>query len=525
MKNIIFYFLIGIFLITPFSACEKLNVLPESSITDNVFWETDGQAESFINGIHFNLRNQQFNLAWLGEFRSGFYGEISPLLPFLPGAYDESMYNNLTPLAFMPGNFANMYVLINQCNLFIAKVEPNTKLNAQKKSYMLGQAYGLRAYCYFILIKSWGDAVLVTEPFEKVVIEELNIPASPVTEVLTQIKLDIDKSVDNFGSNYSFQLNRKSFWSKSATLMLKGEVYLWTSQRHNGGAADALIAENALTDIRTNVSTLSLNPSYKNVFAFNTKDNSDIIFTIRNELDNTNTWGGNNWLAWMPSRPSAEQWFDSVLSVQSEALGQPAVKINGVTHPTGTVNSYRGPVKRSLFNSMLNEDTRKWVSLQGTWSRIVNPVNPSIITYRLDGCYARKYGGYWDNAAGTRRLIDDYPIYRFSETLLMIAEAKHLQGKNISAEMNLVRARAYSTAYQQSVHGFPNQPGDGDIKEAILKERLFEFLFEGKRWHDLLRFGAPYITKYSTASMDKLLWPIPRTVLINNPALKQNPGY
>jgi len=525
MKKIIFYFLIGICLIAPFSSCKKLDVLPESSITDNVYWKTEGQAEAFITGIHFNLRNQQFNLAWLGEFRAGFYGEISPLLPFLPGAYDESMYNNLTELAFMPGNFANMYVIINQCNLFISRVEPNTTFNVQKRSFMLGQAYALRAYCYFILVKSWGDAVLVTQPFEEIIIDKLNIPASPVPEVLAQIKRDIDKSVDNFGSNYSFYLNQRAFWSKSATLMLKGEVYLWTSQRHNGGSPDALIAENALTEIRTNVPALALNPSYKNVFAFNTKDNSDIIFTIRNEADNTNTWGGNNWLAWMPSRPSAEQWFDSVLSVQSEAIGQPAVKINGVTHPTGTVNSYRGPVKRSLFNSMLNADTRKWVSLQGTWSRIVDPANPLNIQYRLDGCYARKYGGFWDNAAGFRRLIDDYPIYRFSETLLMIAEAKFLQGKDITAEMNLVRARAYGSAYQASVHGFPNQLGDNDIKEAILKERLFEFLFEGKRWYDLLRFGAPYITKYSTATMNKLLWPIPRAVLINNPALKQNPGY
>ena len=31
--------------------------------------------------------------------------------------------------------------------------------------------------------------------------------------------------------------------------------------------------------------------------------------------------------------------------------------------------------------------------------------------------------------------------------------------------------------------------------EAILKERLREFFFEGKRWYDLRRFGKDYVFK------------------------------
>jgi len=52
-----------------------------------------------------------------------------------------------------------------------------------------------------------------------------------------------------------------------------------------------------------------------------------------------------------------------------------------------------------------------------------------------------------------------------------------------------------------------------------------EFFFEGKRWYDLRLMGADYVTKYSSASAERLLWPINESTLTNNPALEQTPGY
>jgi hypothetical protein len=530
MKKIFLYFIVGSLLLTSVTGCKKLDLLPVSSISDGVFWNSEGQFRSLITGVHYELRNQQYNLVFLGEFRSGFYGEISPLMPYAPGAYDDAWKNSLTPLIAGVNNFANLYTSINQLNMFIYKTEPTDVLKSEAKGYMLGQAYGMRAYCYFILLKSWGDVVLSTEPTIEIKLDQLAKAASPAADVMAQIKKDIDKSAENFGKDYSFLNSSKAFWSKSATLMLKGEVYLWSAQK-GGGTADALIAENALTDIRTNVPALNLMTNYKDVFTYDKKNNAEIILAIRNDVDIAKTWGGNNWLKWMPSRPAVEIYYDSIDCVRKEAQGLTPITMSGVTYATGSVNSYLGPIKRSLFNSMSNLDTRKWKSITGCWSRIrdadANGVlsNPATFHYQLDGCYASKYGGYWDNTVSLRQLIDDYPLYRFADLLLMLAEAKQLQGKNPTAEINLVRARAYGTAYIAGVHGYPNQPGDADFNEAMLKERLFEFLFEGKRWYDLNRFGTKYVLKYSTATENKLLWPINTAALIVNPALKQTPGY
>lgn len=142
--------------------------------------------------------------------------------------------------------------------------------------------------------------------------------------------------------------------------------------------------------------------------------------------------------------------------------------------------------------------------------------------------------------SSTRSFIDDYPIYRYADCLLGLAEAKVLLGEDPSTEINEVRKRAYGEEYfnaHQAEVAYPNDTdasfydgntfvgSDADGVEAVLKERCREFLFEGKRWHDLRLMGAEYVTKYSTASKDKLLWPIDENTLGLNGELNQTPGY
>ena len=123
---------------------------------------------------------------------------------------------------------------------------------------------------------------------------------------------------------------------------------------------------------------------------------------------------------------------------------------------------------------------------------------------------------------------DDLNGISTADLLLLKAEAKVILGQDPAAEINLVRARAFGTNYNASVHGYPNQAIDATPKDAILQERLYEFVFEGKRWLDLRRFGDQFVYKYTSvlpAESYKLLWPIDRNSLTNNRALKQNPGY
>src|SRR5690606_8646688 len=116
----------------------------------------------------------------------------------------------------------------NQINLLINKMETTEQIAESVRANYLGIAHGLRAFYYFQLLRSWGDVIIQTDPTTSIDIADLAKPASSQQEVMNLIKADIDLSEAHFGDNYSFQ-NRKAYWSKAATLMLKAEVYLWTS--------------------------------------------------------------------------------------------------------------------------------------------------------------------------------------------------------------------------------------------------------------------------------------------------------
>jgi hypothetical protein len=75
----------------------------------------------------------------------------------------------------------------------------------------------------------------------------------------------------------------------------------------------------------------------------------------------------------------------------------------------------------------------------------------------------------------------NWPIYRYAEVLLFLAEALNEQGKTAEAAeyLNEIRERAGLDATTAS--------GQADMREAIFKERRVELAFENKRWFDIVR--------------------------------------
>ncbi len=508
MKRFSTYLLPVLVFVTCLVSCsKKLELTPISNISDVNFWKTPDQFDAFVTGLHVRFRSHNGAFQTLGEFRADIFGSD----PGTSGAFTGESSQGLERIWLStldldnPGvtNFGGFYTNIVQINLLINKLNTTNIVTAANKRYYLGIAYGMRAFYYFQLLRTWGDVVIQTEPIVSLDISNLAKAASPQADVMKLIKMDIDSSTTNYATDYSIK-DTKSTWSKAATLMLKGEVYLWTSYR-GGGNADATTAKNALTEIRTNVTGLALLPAFENVFATTNRGNAEIIFASRYLLNEAA-------MAFIPA--SFVPQTGLIANFYDSAANR---KFNATTDNWGGL--LRAPTKIAAFRAFSDQDSRKWASIQPAYNLVSG-------TYRIAGAFVKKFQG--EQSSGGRFFTNDFPIYRFSDLLLLLAEAKLALGEDPSPEINLVRARAYGSNYTAAALGYPNQAIDANPREAILQERYYEFIFEGKRWYDLRRMGDSYVYAHSAvlpSQAYKLLWPIDRTSLTNNRLLVQTAGY
>src|SRR5690554_6507661 len=218
MKTKILVIIQSIFLLIGTTACEDmLDLKPVSTISSESFWEEEADVKSALYGMYNQFRST-FDLKTViwGEYRTGHYGQGSSTAT----DWNELWENNMNPT--VPGtNWSDLYLLINDANLIISKAPDIGFKNEAEKNHILGQAYFVRAFTYFQIVKLWGDAPIVTEGFESTN-QDLEPARSSKDGVFAQIKSDIDMAVTLLDERRSV-----NYIGIDAANMLKADVYLW----------------------------------------------------------------------------------------------------------------------------------------------------------------------------------------------------------------------------------------------------------------------------------------------------------
>lgn len=501
-----FILLMGVLSLTYSSCSKKLDqVVPQDVISRSEALRDPNAARTLYHGIYGRVRVYAGTFFQLGEMRSEIWTD-GLFTESVEGGLQNLYRHNISSLNVPFGNWAGFYNLIYNLN-YVIKLFPQTPLPEAEKSNALAEMYGLRAFVYYNMARTWGAVPLSIEPIETINnAAETYKRRTGVDTIFIQIKKDIEESLRLFGRSNTLSTNKRVYWSRVASLVLKGDVHIWTATHMNGGAQDLTTAKNALTEVRQlQGASLNLNSNYSDIFDPVKKvNNPEMIFAMNFELQQ--------------AQLGVFRSF-TVNNIQATTLSlAPA--------PTPTVASVypyvAGANRVGLNQAMINKLTSGPADQRV--SKSFSIMYSTSAPFSVRGVLLKKWLG---TVSGTTQIYNnDLSIYRYADVLLLLAEAKTKLGEDPSAEINAIRLRAYGVNYPVYANGTQQ-----NNMNAILEEYLREFIGEGRRWWALRRAGDTYVyaninpTYLSLTTQAKLLLPISMTMLNNDPLLTQTPGY
>ncbi|HEV2483352.1 MAG TPA: RagB/SusD family nutrient uptake outer membrane protein [Puia sp.] len=359
------------------------------------------------------------------------------------------------------------------------------------------QAYFLRAWVYFQLLKAYGGVPYVTKVYDYVT-DSLNVPRNSTTECVDSMIADL---------NHCSVL--PAHWSgtdvgritSGAALAFKGRILLYYASPQFNPTNDqtrwqlALQANKAAYDSLT-AQGYALATKYSRVFldAGSTASSEAVIFREYNG-SSTISQNANNW--------------DNTVRPYSQAYSGGGKNYNPTwnlvqAYPMADGYAPGDPNSKYTYDSIRfwhNRDPRFYATIvyNGAVYGLGNTAGRIQYTYvgtgedlsspTTTGFYCRKNVDTSLATAATQYGKTWWVEMRFAEVMLNYAECANATGDQATAYSMLtqIRKRAGISANSDNLYGLTAGMSQADMETAILNERRIEFAFEDKRYDDLRR--------------------------------------
>lgn len=401
-------------------------------------------------------------------------------------------------------------------------------ITQQEKDEFVAEMKVLRAYHYLKLMDLFGNIPVVTEVGTPV--SPANIPRA---EVFKFIETELLENIDNLpllSSTNVGRASRAAGYAMLAELYLNAEVWTGTARWDDCIKACDYIMQNRAG---SQIGTLALDPDLLTSFCnTNTTDSKENLFVLTYDYQNSPNrcgWNGdfyhfaqkyiygglsngNNGAVVIPS--AYDKFADNDLRKSHWMLIGPQFYFEDPTKPVMGTEEYSGQ-QLTFVNYIYRASEGK------TQSTMYDGEENSGARFNKYNPGPSSDAHYWSN---------DWVLYRLTEINYFKAEAlMRKNGGSATQEavdlINACRIRAFSAA-DWSANKYTTSTLTLD---ELIDERAREFIFEGKRRTDLIRFGKFTSTAWwdHTPSNNKNveIFPIPYTQLATNVNLVQNPGY
>mgnify|MGYP002853677979 CR=1 FL=1 len=538
------------------SCNDFLDILPMNDVVLEKYWTQKSDVTSVLMGCYESLESSDclIRMGLWGEVRSdNIYTGSS-----VPWELEQVIKENTLPTNSYC-KWTAFYQTINRCNTIchyapiVQQKDPNYTYSEMRSN--VAEATTIRSLCYFYLIRTFRDVPFTRQPSIDDT-QTFAVPATTFSDVLDSLIVDLEAVKDDAVKRYYADDNDLAYINTSritrpAVYALLADLYLWKGEWDKCIAACDYVLDfkqqqfEEMKNREGNISDMQLFNGYPLIMERPT--GSTTSGHAYNEIFGT----GNSF------ESIFELYFRNNQSVTNSYISNYYIASNSGSIQNGrlAVNDEDGyfygkmPENRSELFSL--SDCRAYESLMALSSS-----SCALVKYARQNVQFNTMGTI---SASTLRLsssirstnYSNWIVYRMTDVMLMKAEAEIEKGSNYYPEafslINAVNKRAINaltpsvsdtlkyTDYSNTLQ---------EMRDLLLTERQREFLFEGKRWYDLVRMAlregstrnlATIVVKKQKVNKDAikikladfnfLFFPYSRDELKVNPYLTQNPAY
>lgn len=474
-----------------YTACNKVldDVDRVGAITPDQVWNNVEYVKYYVNNLYGQLP------AWDQDYyNNGEAGNnVSNVNVFFRGTNSSA--------DSYPGASWN-YSVVRVINEFFANIY-GAKIEETQKKYLTGQVHFFRAYVYCQMVKSFGGIPIITtvqDPTSD--IKDLMVPRNSTLECFHFIEAELDSAISMLPIRGAVGYENGRI-TKAAAMAVKGQVLLlkasplfcvtknqqyWTDAYNaNQAAKSELDAEGY--GLYTNSSF----NAHEMMWYDKTGAAKEMVLFVKYQY---------------PSKPNSHMRTQRPLSNSAggAGAGEPTWELVNA-YPMSNGKNINDPGSGYDVKTFWKDRDPRFYS-----TVVYNGANYGFGTdatrlqwvckgMTLDGFEASNgtaTGFYCRKGIDTTKTITtfpqqafDWPVLRYTEVMLNLAECANETGKITEAKTHLIaiRNRVHLFPGIDNNYGLDAKVGSDYNKTlmAIMKERQIEFVFEGKRLYDLRR--------------------------------------
>ena len=520
------------------SCNDWLTVHPQTQIVEENFWEDKNDLEGVRYGVYKNMASQVEKMIIWGDLRASDLYNLTAQRTSSQGNRDNFRNIILADIdtTWSYYDWSGMYTTIGYCNKVLQHgdevLEKDKQFTASEWRQMKAEMVTMRALSYFYLVRAFKNIPYTT----KVVNSDTEVeyfPQLPVLDVMDSLINDVESVAGQARNRFVDAKETKGMITNTAIYALLSDMYLWrASLRQGRSAADSTITQDMVIEdykkciLNSELSISKLKDQFdeerkgagasigKNDYVswsgaptFNGKT---IDFMYTNDVDEANR--GNFDLKAYKIIFTQGNSYESIFELQfnkSDSRSNGAVNsIWGASESSHLVGQfpYTGEETKGTY------DSRYWFS---AWNKLAKKTAATDF-YCLKWAKAEPEIA---NGIGTAEAdiqvsfeqedYNNWIVYRLSDVLLQNAEARACLAKlGVDATENnkvcqqilrmvnrrwwidLVNGGDFNTnVAANDPNNADNYYNSTDNIKNVMNTRKREFIGEGKRWFDLVRYA------------------------------------